>query len=88
MLLCQLILLYVSRQTEEGGAVCVQEGGDEGEVVMAMVGHWQGAKWESFHTTFHWRHHLTGEREREREERGREGGRDGGLLWPLPLTQP
>ena len=33
-------LLYVSRQTKEGGAVCVREGGDEGEVVTAMVGHW------------------------------------------------
>ena len=59
-------LLYVSRQTEEGRTVCVWEGGDEGEVVTAMVGHWQGAKWESLHTTSHWRHHLTGERGGER----------------------
>ena len=56
-------LLYVSRQTDEGGAVCVWEGGDEGKVVTVMV----GAKWESLHTTFNWRHHLTRERGEERE---------------------
>ena len=53
-----LRLLNVSRKAKEGGAICVREGGDEGDVVSTMTGHWKGPKWESLHTTFHWRHHL------------------------------
>ena len=59
-------LLYVGRQAKEAGAVCVWERGDEGEVVLALVGGRQGDERESLDTTLHWRHHL-GEEGRGRE---------------------
>ena len=40
-------LLYVGRETKEGGAVCVRQGGDERDVVLPLAGGWQGAQRKS-----------------------------------------